>query len=97
MYDDQNNTYRYSRGDESLPRDDYQPQTNTYNEAPRYEEPVHSNYQAQSAYQQLKRQQAEMMDELNRLKMLLMGLGQEKDGLERDIQRLIITERQLFK
>ena len=51
MYDDQNNTYRYSRGDESLPRDDYQPQTNTYNEAPRYEEPAHSNDQAQSAYQ----------------------------------------------
>ena len=26
MYNDENNTYRYSRGDESLPRDDYQPQ-----------------------------------------------------------------------
>ena len=51
MYDDQNNTYRYSRGDESLPRDDYHPQTNTYNEVPRHEEPAHSNDQAQSAYQ----------------------------------------------
>ena len=46
MYNDENNTYRYSRGDEGLPRDDYQPrqepaqpqynyQQSSY-EAPRY-------------------------------------------------------------
>ena len=29
MYNDENNTYRYSRADESLPRDDYQPRSET--------------------------------------------------------------------
>ena len=40
MYNDENHTYRYSRGDESLPRDDYHPQsgeTPSYSyQAPRY-------------------------------------------------------------
>ena len=35
MYNDENNAYRYSRGDESLPRDDYQPQHS-------YQPPVYS-------------------------------------------------------
>ncbi|MBE6918781.1 MAG: PDZ domain-containing protein [Ruminococcaceae bacterium] len=34
MYNEENNSYRYSRGDESLPRDDYQPQS--------YQPPVYS-------------------------------------------------------
>lgn len=34
MYNDENNSYHYSRGDESLPRDDYQPQN--------YQQPVYS-------------------------------------------------------
>ena len=54
MYNDENNTYRYSRGDDALPRDDYQPrseqppyggeQPRYTNEPPRYhnEPPVYS-------------------------------------------------------
>ncbi len=43
MYDEQNNTYRYTRGDESLPRDDYQPQNNSYQPTGgSYQPPVYS-------------------------------------------------------
>ena len=41
MYNDENNTYRYSRGDEGLPRDDYQPQ-----------QPMQEPTQPQYSYQQ---------------------------------------------
>ncbi|MBQ4583177.1 MAG: trypsin-like peptidase domain-containing protein [Oscillospiraceae bacterium] len=41
MYNDENNTYRYSRGDEGLPRDDYQPQ-----------QPMQEPVQPQYSYQQ---------------------------------------------
>ena len=41
MYNDENNTYRYSRGDEGLPRDDYQPQ-----------QPIQEPVQPQYSYQQ---------------------------------------------
>ena len=41
MYNDENNTYRYSRGDDSLPRDDYQPR-----------QPAQEPAQPQYSYQQ---------------------------------------------
>ena len=44
MYDEQNNTYRYSRDDESLPRDDYQPRCDSY-------QPQNGSYQPHSSYQ----------------------------------------------
>ena len=45
MYNDENNTYRYSRGDERLPRDDYQPQ-------PAQEPAYTQQSQPQYSYQQ---------------------------------------------
>ena len=42
MYNDENNTYRYSRGDESLPRDDYRPQSSNYQPQNNYQPPVYS-------------------------------------------------------
>ena len=42
MYNDENNTYRYSRGDDSLPRDDYQPQGSVPQPQYAYQQPRYS-------------------------------------------------------
>ena len=42
MYNDENNTYRYSRGDEALPRDDYQPRSEPQQSQYTNEPPVYS-------------------------------------------------------
>ena len=48
MYNDENNTYRYSRGDDSLPRDDYQPQGSAPQPQYTYQQP-HYSYDPEKA------------------------------------------------
>ena len=54
MYNDENHTYRYSRGDESLPRDDYQPRSSDqspYNAQVPRGDPVQRTYESGNGYQ----------------------------------------------
>lgn len=48
---------------------------------------------SQAAYQQLKRQQAELTDAISAKRMLLMSLNQQADGIRRDMER-VQRERQ---